>query len=108
MHERIQPEEPGCGLEGSDASGRSRVEFRPTAQQKSLFERAATLEGRSLTGFLIASAEERAHRIIEEHDRIALSEEARAKFIMALLQPPGPNEKLTSLLKRYAREVDSR
>jgi len=45
-----------------------RLETRVTAEQKRLFQRAADLTGRSLTDFILNSAQEVAARIVREHD----------------------------------------
>lgn len=83
----------------------ARIDFRPTADQKRLFEQAAAVQGRSLTDFLISSAEESAHRTLDEHERIVLDDKARVSFLIALTEPPMPNAKLLALAKRYNRDV---
>ena len=40
---------------------------RVTAEQKSLIERAAALQGRSVTDFVLTSVQDAARRAIEEH-----------------------------------------
>ena len=57
-------------------SGRTRaerLETRVTAEQKSLIERAAALQGRTLTDFVLTSVQDAARRAIEEHQQLALS-----------------------------------
>lgn len=87
---------------------RDRAQFRPTAEQKELFVRAAGLTGQSLSEFMRTAVEERAKRVIEEHERIVLTERARKTFLDALTHPPRPNDRLAALAARYAREVKSR
>ncbi len=87
---------------------RDRAHFRPTADQKELFLRAASIEGRTLSEFLSMAAEERANRIISDHERIVLNDRARQTFFAALSKPPKPNDRLVALAERYAREVQSR
>ena len=50
-----------------------RLEARVTAEQKSLIEHAAALEGRSVTDFVLASVQEAARRTIEAHEQLELS-----------------------------------
>jgi len=86
----------------------ARIEFRPTTDQKQLFERAAALQGRTLTEFLIASAEESANQTLRDYEALEIRGEAREKFLSALIHPPAPNAKLRALAKRYAKNVESR
>jgi len=87
---------------------RARIDFRPTADQKQLFEQAAALQGRTLTDFLVASAEESARATLREYEVIELQGKAREDFIAALISPPAPNAKLQKLAERYAQEVETR
>ena len=85
-----------------------RTQFRPTPEQKELLVRAASLTGQTLSDFMRIAIEERANRVIAEHERIILNNQARERFFSALSNPPAPNDKLTALAERYAREVKSR
>jgi uncharacterized protein (DUF1778 family) len=87
---------------------RNRAQYRPTAEQKELLVRAAGLAGQTLSDFMRTAVEDRARRVIAEHERIALSARARDTFLAALAQPPQPNDRLIALMERYAREVRSR
>jgi uncharacterized protein (DUF1778 family) len=86
----------------------NRAQFRPTAEQKELFMRAASLEGQTLSEFMRLAVEERARRVIADHERLVLNERARETFLSALVHPPKPNDRLLALADRYAREVKSR
>jgi uncharacterized protein (DUF1778 family) len=87
---------------------RDRAQFRPTAAQKELLVRAATLTGQTLSAFMSSAIEEKAQRVIADHERIVLTERSRAAFFSALTHPPEPNDRLVALAERYAREVESR
>jgi len=87
---------------------RDRAQFRPTAEQKDLLIRAASLTGQTLSDFMRTAVEERAKRVIADHERIVLNERARDTFLSALAHPPQPNDRLMALAERYAREVKSR
>lgn len=78
-----------------------RVEARVTREQKQLLERAAALEGRSLTDFVIASAQSAAAEAIARHELLQLSPRDQAVFIRALLKPPAPNRALRAAAARY-------
>ena len=54
------------------------------------------------------AVEDRAKRVIADHERIVLDDRARRTFLAALANPPGANDRLVALADRYAREVKSR
>jgi uncharacterized protein (DUF1778 family) len=78
-----------------------RLEARISRAQKDLFLRAAALQGRSLTDFLIASAQEAALSTVRTHDAVRLSERDREAFVSALLAPAAPAKTLRRAVKRY-------
>ena len=79
----------------------ARLEARITEQQKTLFMRAAELTGRSLTDFVVASAQETASRTLREHDTLMLSTLDRKAFVEALLHPPVAAARLRKAVVRY-------
>jgi uncharacterized protein (DUF1778 family) len=81
---------------------RERLEARLSAEHKRLLERAAALEGRSLTDFVLASAHAAALATIERHEVIALNAQDSQAFIRALLDPPEPNERLRRAARRHS------
>lgn len=92
----------------SDTDGKvrdARLEARVTAEQKALLQRAATLSGRSLSEFIVASAQEAAVRLIEEHETIRLSRADQIAFVTALLDPPAPSERLRRAAADYRRQM---
>lgn len=78
-----------------------RVEARVTAEQKKLLERAAALEGRSLTDFVVSSAQAAAAITISRHELLRLTPDDQDVFVEALLNPPAPNETLRRAAARY-------
>jgi uncharacterized protein (DUF1778 family) len=78
-----------------------RLEARITAEQKSLIERAATLQGRSVTDFVLTSVQDAARRAIEEHNQLALSVRDSEAFVDALLKPQPVNDRLRVTVRRY-------
>lgn len=87
---------------------RDRAQYRPTAEQKELLVRAATLTGQTLSDFMRTAVEDRARRVIADNERMVLDGRARESFLAALAQPPKANDRLVALMERYAREVTSR
>ncbi len=78
-----------------------RLEARVTREQKQLIARAAELEGRSITDFLVASAQSAAKQVIREHEVLTLSAKDREVFIHALLNPSRPTAKARQAARRY-------
>jgi uncharacterized protein (DUF1778 family) len=77
-----------------------RLEARVSREQKELFLRAATLQGRSLADFLVSSAQETAIETVRTHDALRLSERDRQACVSALLAPPAPAKTLRQATKR--------
>ncbi|HXZ01245.1 MAG TPA: DUF1778 domain-containing protein [Stellaceae bacterium] len=82
-----------------------RLEARISREQKALFQRAAELQGRTLTDFVIASVHEAAVRVLEETQTIPLSVEDSRTFAEALLNPREPNARLKAAARRYLKLV---
>lgn len=87
-------------------SSTQRLEARVSAEQKSFFQRAATLRGVSLTDFMIESIQQAAAKAVEEHDVMKLTAAERQIFIEVLLNPPEPPEALRSATKRYYDTIE--
>lgn len=78
-----------------------RLEARISKAQKELFIRAADLQGRSLTDFVIASAQAAALETVRTHNALRLDDRERQTFVSALLASPAPAETLQRAVKRY-------
>jgi uncharacterized protein (DUF1778 family) len=66
-----------------------------------MLQRAAEIDGRTLTDFVLNSAQEAARRIIHQHEILLLRDKDREIFINALLKPPAPNAKLRRAARRH-------
>ncbi len=86
---------------GTKSSKSERLEARISKEQKELFQRAADLQGRTLTDFMIAALQEAAIKAIQEHEMMILSAQDRKVFVEALLNPPSPSAKLRAAAIRY-------
>jgi uncharacterized protein (DUF1778 family) len=84
-----------------------RLEARISHDQKVMFQRAAELQWRTLTDFVIASVHEAAARAIEEHETLVLFDRDRAIFFDALVNPPAPSERLQRAFAEHKRRVVS-
>lgn len=92
----------GSGKEEQASKG-ARLEARVTEAQKALLLRAAHLTGRSLSEFVVTSAQEAARRTVREHETMKLSLRDQKAFVAALLEPPAPGRRLRQAAKRYRR-----
>ncbi len=82
-----------------------RLEARISPDQKALFRRAAELQGRTLTDFVVSSAHDAAVRTIEKLRIIRLSAEDSRAFAEALLNPREPDEELRAAARRYLQAL---
>lgn len=80
-----------------------RLEARVTKEQKDFIERAAAIQGRSVTDFLLSSVQEAAQKAIEDHQRIKLTIKDAEAFVEALLNPKPVNDRLRKTIIRYRR-----
>jgi uncharacterized protein (DUF1778 family) len=81
----------------------ARLEARLTDEQKALLQHAADLTGRSLTEFVVSSAQEVAARTVREHEVLTLSSSDRLVFVESLLKPNSSNKRLRQAARRYKR-----
>jgi uncharacterized protein (DUF1778 family) len=78
-----------------------RFDARLNERQRLLIQRAADLEGRTVTDFVLHSAESAAERTIQERTMILLSAKDSKTFVETLLNPPDPGRNLRKAAKRY-------
>jgi uncharacterized protein (DUF1778 family) len=78
-----------------------RLETRVTVDQKNLIERAAALQGRTVTDFVLTSVQDAARRAIEQHQRLDLSVRDSQAFVEALINPKPVNDRLRETVRRY-------
>ncbi len=90
----------------SDNARSERLGFRLDGTTKALIERAAGLERRKLTDFCTTALASAARRTIAEHETLALSDQDRAAFFDALINPPEPSERLSRAFQDHGRRVD--
>jgi uncharacterized protein (DUF1778 family) len=89
----------------TQAKTTARLEARISPETKALIQKAADLEGRTLTDFVIASVQTAACKVIEQHQTLKLSIEDSTAFVDAVLNPPPPNAALKSAATRYQQET---
>lgn len=89
----------------TQASTIARLEARLPAEVMALLKRAAEIEGRTLTDFVVAAAHEAAKRTIEDSEVIRLSVADSCRFADALLNPPEPAPALRRAGERYRKLI---
>ena len=82
-----------------------RLEARVPLDLKRIVERAANLQGRTLTDFVIGSLEKSARETLREHDVLRLSSEDSLIFARAMIRPPKANAALRRALLSHAANV---
>jgi uncharacterized protein (DUF1778 family) len=83
------------------ATRTARLEARITPDLQALLRRAAAIEGRSVTDFVVAAARDAAERTIKTTEIIRLSVEDQRRFAELLLNPPEPTPALRRAFKRH-------
>lgn len=85
-------------LERSEAS--ERFSARVTPAEKALLERAAAIEGRTLTDFVLSNARKAAEATVRDHDVLVLSVESGQAFAEALSRAPRVIDPLRDAVRR--------
>lgn len=79
----------------------ARLEARLPIEVLERLKRAAEIQGRSLTDFVVAAADEAACRAIEQTEIIRLSREDQLQIAEAIINPPEPGPALLKAARRY-------
>ncbi len=80
----------------------TRIDARLSKTQKDFFEYAASIGGfKTLTEFVIYSAQQEANKIVEKQNTILATKRDQEIFFNAILNPNEPNERLKAAFKNY-------
>ena len=90
------------------AESTARLEARLPASVYATLKRAAELQGRTLSDFVVGAAHEAARRTIEEESVIQLSAQDQRRFAEALIRPAAPNAALRRAMRHYQDQVEPR
>ena len=82
-----------------------RLEARVPAPIKELIGRAASLEGQTLTDYVIATLQKNAAEVVREHEILRLSVRDSEAFAGAMLDAPKPDRKLRQAFARHRKNV---
>ena len=80
---------------------------RITPDALATVKRAAEIQGRSVSDFVVAAAQEVANRTIEETHIIRLALEDQKLFIESILNPPEPTPALLRAAEAHRRLIKS-
>lgn len=83
----------------------ARIEARISPEMLKIVKRAAEIEGRSISDFVVAAAQEAAQKTIERTTVILLSIEDQRLMMDSILNPPEPNEALKKAFEAHKRLV---
>ncbi len=78
----------------------ARLEARLPAEVHRLLKRAAALEGRTLTDFVVSAARDAARRTIEENEILRLTLEDQRRIADSIIDPPAPTPALRRAFQR--------
>jgi len=79
----------------------ARIEARIAPDALAVVKRAAELQGRSVSDFVVAAAQEAAARAIEETQIIRLAVEDQRALAEAIFNPPAPSADLLRAAEAY-------
>jgi uncharacterized protein (DUF1778 family) len=88
-----------CGM--ANVQSPARLEARLPATVYALLKRAAEIQGRTLTDFVVSAAHDAARRAIEETEIVRLSLEDQQRISDAILNPPEPTPALVRAFQRH-------
>lgn len=79
----------------------ARIEARIAPETLAIVRRAAEIQGRSISDFVVAAAQEAAQKTVSEMEIIRFSRAAQEQFVSLLLNPPPPSPAFLRALERH-------
>ena len=90
------------------AASTARLEARISTDLHSMLKRAAELQGRTMTDFVVGAVQQAAQQAIEQSEVVRLSLADQEKFTKALLAPPKPAPALKRAFARQHKLISSK
>jgi len=81
----------------------ARVEVRMSPDDLAVVKRAAEIQGRSVSEFIVDAAQQLAHKTIEETTVMRLSVEDQRLIMESILDPPEPTEALRRAFEAHRK-----
>ena len=88
-----------------EPSRTARIEARIAPDILAVVKRAAEIQGRSLSDFVVSAAQDAAHRTIAENEIIRLSAAGQRAFAEALAAPAAPTAGLREAFDMHRRLI---
>ena len=82
-----------------------RIEARITPENLAVIRRAAEIQGRSVSDFLVTAAQDAAHRAIEEAQIIRISVAQHEQIMKAIANPPPLAPAMERAIERHRRLI---
>ena len=105
---RLNPEVARQKRSGAQFANSFRFDARLNQQQKLLIQRAADLEGRTMTDFVLHSAEAAAERTVHARAMLILTVQETQTFVDAILRPAAPGPVLRKAVRHYRQKLGAR
>ena len=90
----------------SASSKDSRIDLRVTAEQKALLEKAASMQGVSLSAYTLLHLLPQAQKDVEDREKLVLTDRDRDLFLSAIANPPKLQGKLKSAIAEYRNKYE--
>lgn len=91
--------------QGGATAKDARLDIRMTPDQKELIERAAAMNGLSITDFVMSCVEKAARRTLRDYEEMTLTKRDSEAFVQALIEPPTPSRRLSEAARRYGEDL---
>ncbi|MEQ1694816.1 MAG: DUF1778 domain-containing protein [Hyphomicrobiaceae bacterium] len=83
----------------------ARLETRLPQDIHALLKRAAEIQGRSVSDFVVTAAQDAARKVIADIELIQLSREGQEHFAALLTAPPSPTPALRAAFKSHRKLI---
>ena len=95
-------------MDAASQNKNERINLRLKSSAKSLIERAASFEGKTVSHFILASALDQAAKTVQKHEIMKLNAKNSREFLEALAAPVRFNRKLAASLEEHDQRVVSK
>ena len=88
------------------ATSSARLEARISTELHGLLKRAAEIQNRTMTDFVVSAVQDAARRAVDQAEVIRLTLADQERFARALISPPKPNPALKRAFARHRKLVE--
>lgn len=92
----------------ANVAKKERINLRLNEVAKRKIERAASFEGKTVSGFIVSSALRYADKTIQSHETMTLNRRDALRFFDVIVNPPVLNEKLRTAMEEHGKRVVAR